>query len=73
MAGMDIIYLGIVGLGLWFAYSGGYLDKAGQSLVQATSKGQGQGQGYAKHHKHKVKEVLIPIVPVQPRIRLTMA
>lgn len=70
MAGFDqILYLGIVGIGVYMAYSTGLLDKAGQQLVTATAP---KGQGYAKHKKKKIVEVLVPVVP-QKRIRLTMA
>lgn len=70
MAGIDqILYVGLVGAGLYLAWSGGFLDQAGQALVNATA---GKQQGFAKHHRHR-KEILVPIVPVQPRMRLTFA
>lgn len=69
MAGMgDILNLAIVGGGLYLAYSTGLLDQAGQALVNATGP---KSQGYAKH-RHR-REILIPIIPVQPRMRLTFA
>jgi hypothetical protein len=78
MAGFDqILYVGIVGVGLYFAWTSGLLDKAGQGIVDATApKG-----GFAKHHK-KVRiieplpviiEQPIPAGGIKPRMRLTMA
>ena len=38
---MQLVYAGIAFGGLYLAYTGGYLDKAGEALVQASAKGGG--------------------------------
>lgn len=80
MATMDILYLGIVGVATYLAYSTGLLDQAGQALVQATAKkqasgwgkrGGGGGRGPPKHITILEQPLTYPFTP--KRVRLTIA
>ena len=74
MAGFDqILYVGLVGGGLYLAYTTGLLDQAGQAIVTATQPK--QASGWAKKHKKVIEILEQPLmVPSHPkRIRMTIA